>query len=61
MTGIRDLQKFRKQNPAYSLSLPGIRLPGDRDEQLAKHCIFAVSGAFSTILENSDGGNSIGR
>jgi hypothetical protein len=37
-----------------SLSLPGIRLPGDRDEQLVKHCIFAVSGAFST------GGNGKG-
>jgi hypothetical protein len=31
---------------------PEIRLPGDRVQLLVKHCIFAVSGAFATTLEN---------
>ena len=31
---------------------PGIRLTGDRVTDLEKHCMSAVSGAFSMILEN---------
>ena len=31
---------------------PGIGLTGDRVDELGKHCIFAVSGAFLTALEN---------
>ena len=32
---------------------PGIRLTGDRVEELRKHFMFEVSGAFLTILENA--------
>ena len=31
---------------------PGIELIGDRVIELGKHFIFAVSGAFLTVLEN---------
>ena len=31
---------------------PGIRLTGDRVEELGKHFMSEVSGAFLTILEN---------
>jgi hypothetical protein len=32
---------------------PGIRLTGDRVEELGKHFMSEVSGAFLTILENA--------
>jgi hypothetical protein len=31
---------------------PGIELIGDRVVEQGKHCIFAVFGAFLTVLEN---------
>ena len=36
------------------ISYPGIGLPGDREEAMAKHLVFRVSCALTTALENSD-------